>query len=115
MFSGRRSKMTERRVKRLLRELQSNTAGIRYRTAVMASGRLRDPRAVEPLIDALKHPNCEIRYIAAVALGEIGDARAIEPLVEALVDSWGSDELLPPVREAAATALATAGAMAPSP
>ena len=105
MFSGLRSKMKERRVKRLLRELQSNTAGIKYLTAAMALGRLRDPRAVEPLIQALKHPNCEVRYVAAVALGEIGDARAIDPLVEALADHWGSDELLPSVREAAAIAL----------
>jgi HEAT repeat protein len=109
MFSGLRSKIKERRVKRLLRILRSNTAGINYLTAVMALGRLRDPRVVEPLIQALKHPDCEVRYVAAVALGEIGDARAIEPLVEALVDSWGSDELLPPVREAAVTALAELG------
>ncbi len=109
MFSGLRSKMKERRVKRLLRELQSNTAGIKYLTAAMALGRLRDPRAVEPLIQALKHPNCEVRYVAAVALGEIGDARAIDPLVEALADHWGSDELLPSVREAAAIALAKLG------
>jgi len=109
MFSGLRSKMKERRVKRLLRELQSNTAGIKYLTAAMALGRLRDPRVVEPLIQALKHPNCEVRYVAAVALGEIGDARAIDPLVEALADHWGSDELLPSVREAAAIALAKLG------
>jgi len=57
--------------------------------------------AVEPLIDALKNENIDIRQRAAFALGNIGDKRAVEPLIEAL-----NDEL---VRSNAATALGKIG------
>lgn len=40
------------------------------------------PGAVEPLIEALKHADREVREAAAEALGKIGDARAVEPLLK---------------------------------
>ena len=66
--------------------------------AARALGEIKDPRAVEPLIAALKgeyRGACK----AAYALGEIKDPRAVEPLIAALKDQ-NSD-----VREAAAKAL----------
>ena len=38
--------------------------------------------AVEPLIEALKHADREVREAAAEALGKIGDTRAVEPLLK---------------------------------
>ena len=55
--------------------------------------------AVEPLIEALKDKDQDVRWEAALALGNIGDERAVEPLIEALKDE---DE---DVREAAGEAL----------
>ena len=57
------------------------------------------PRAVEPLIAALKDENEYVRQAAAEVLGKIGDARAVEPLIAALKDESFS------VRAAAARAL----------
>jgi HEAT repeat protein len=48
--------------------------------AAWALGELRDPRAVEPLIAALKVGT--LQAYAAEALGKIGDARAAGPLIE---------------------------------
>ncbi len=50
--------------------------------AVRWLGRLRDQRAVEPLLALL--PEFRIRDLSVVALGTIGDRRAYEPLVEML-------------------------------
>lgn len=54
------------------------------RDAVEALGKINDPRALEPLIDALKDTDSDVRGSAAEALGRIKDPRAIEPLVAAL-------------------------------
>jgi hypothetical protein len=53
--------------------------------AIRVLGKLKDKRAVEPLIEALKNSEykSDWRFIA-MALGRIGDKRAIEPLKEAL-------------------------------
>ena len=45
---------------------------------------IKDSRAVEPLITALKDENSLVRVLAALALGEIKDSRAVEPLILAL-------------------------------
>jgi ankyrin repeat protein len=45
---------------------------------------MRDPRAVEPLIEALKDEDFDLRRAAAVALGNIKDPRAVEPLINFL-------------------------------
>ena len=45
--------------------------------AAEALGRLGDPDAVEPLIDALWDDDSRVRLKAAWALGQIGDSRAV--------------------------------------
>jgi HEAT repeat protein len=57
------------------------------------------PRAVEPLIAALKDEDVNVRWPAARALGEIKDPRAVEPLIAALKDEelhvrWPAAEAL---------------------
>jgi HEAT repeat protein len=54
-------------------------------TAAKELGKIKDPRAVEPLIRALKSDRYDnVRQEAAVALGNIGDPRAVQPLIDAL-------------------------------
>jgi len=43
-------------------------------------GKLRDKRAVEPLVEALKDRDASVRYYAAQALGRLGDDRALAAL-----------------------------------
>ena len=57
--------------------------------AVETLGDIGGP-AVEPLIEALKHENKDVRWGAARALGAIGDASAVEPLSETLKDKSGT-------------------------
>ena len=54
--------------------------------AAGALGQLSDPRAVEPLIQALRDPGGGVREAAAGALGQLGDV-AVEPLIQALRDA----------------------------
>jgi HEAT repeat protein len=76
-------------------------SGASPRAASRALGEIRDPRAVEPLIAALRED--KVRRDAVEALGQIGDARAVKPLVAALSDlDWS-------VREVAGEALAHIG------
>ena len=58
---------------------------VRGRAALML-GKLKDDRAVAPLIRALDAPGFQTPYHAAQALGKIGDRRAIDALL-AFVDS----------------------------
>lgn len=55
--------------------------------AAMMLGKLRDSRAVTPLIQALEAPGFSTPVYAAEALGKIGDRRAIEPLLIAVMNS----------------------------
>jgi HEAT repeat protein len=55
----------------------------RGRAALML-GKLRDLRAVDPLIQALDAPGFQTPLFAAQALGKLGDPRAIEPLLAML-------------------------------
>ena len=56
--------------------------------AAKALGGLGDARAVEPLVEMLRHhAKPDWRYVAADSLAELGDVHAIEPLVTALNDS----------------------------
>jgi HEAT repeat protein len=67
--------------------------------AAWALRRIGDKRAVEPLIQALRDEDHDVRRAAAEALGTIGDPRAVEPLIRALRDeNWE-------VRKAAVEAL----------
>jgi HEAT repeat protein len=54
--------------------------------AARALGKLRDKKAVEPLIGNLKDPDLYVRAFSAWALGEIQDPRALEPLCGSLSD-----------------------------
>lgn len=55
--------------------------------AAESLGKIRDRRAVEPLIEALLHdPN----YFAAEPLRRLGDPRALEPLVERYIQEGGA-------------------------
>lgn len=64
-------------------------------------GRLRDPRAIPPLLDRLRYDHAmSVRVAAATALGEIGDPRAIQPLEKITVYDNKQE-----VRDAAAMAV----------
>src|SRR5690606_25399009 len=54
---------------------------VRGRAALML-GKMKDIRAVEPLIRALDAPGYQTPLYAAEALGKLGDPRAIGPLLE---------------------------------
>jgi HEAT repeat protein len=76
--------------------------------AARALGRIGDPRAVEPLIAALKDKDKTRRIAVAEALGQIGDPRAIEPIIAVLEDEDGK------VRGSAYSALVQIGLDDPS-
>jgi len=84
-------------------------------TAAKLLGEIGDPRAVDPLIDALQDEDWQVRAEAATALGKIGDAKAIGPLIVALGDY--ETPILPSerVRQAAAKALVEFGEPAVNP
>ncbi len=68
----------------LLARLEHGHSGVR-RCSATALGRLRDVRAVEPLLERLRNdPSRRTREAVAVALGNIGDKRAVKPLVACL-------------------------------
>jgi HEAT repeats len=69
-------------------------------------GRIGDPRAVEPLVEALGHCGSNVRVEAARALGQLRDPRAVEPLLRSTRD------LVPEVRAAASRALDEMGTAA---
>jgi WD40 repeat protein len=75
--------------------------------AAKALGQIGDPRAVGPLIAALKDRNRDdhVHEFAVRALGQIGDPRAVEPLHAALNDQHQEES----VRNAAAEALGRIG------
>jgi HEAT repeat protein len=77
------------------REVVMETVG---RDAARALGSIGDPRAIEPLIAALKDSHAQVRQAARVALVGIG-APSVEPLIAALNDPEQE------VREAVAKAL----------
>lgn len=56
------------------------------KSAIYALGRLKDPRAVAPLIDLLSDPNPHLRTRAVEALGEIGRNEAYEPILKLVSD-----------------------------
>lgn len=73
-------------------------------SATTALGRIEDKRALEPLIKVLREdPNKFVRGSAAYALGRIKDKKAVEPLMEALLDKDSY------VRKGAAVALGNIG------
>ncbi len=72
--------------------------------AAIALREVRDERAIEPLIQALKDDKSgKVRHMIVVTLGAIGDKRAIKPLIQAL---WDKE---PDVRHSAVRALCELG------
>jgi HEAT repeat protein len=59
--------------------LSDDNEGTRWKAAE-SLGRIRDPRAVEPLIDTLWDDDARVRLKVAWALGMLGDPRALRPL-----------------------------------
>jgi len=69
----------EERLAHFIRMLSDDDENSR-RKAAESLGRMRDPGAVEPLIDTLWDDDSRVRLKTAWALGQIGDIRAIPPL-----------------------------------
>ncbi len=65
--------------------LTSSDVDVRIR-AVDVLGELKDPRAVDPLINLLHDENAAIRKNAVESLEKLGDTRALEPLICTLQD-----------------------------
>lgn len=82
--------------------LRSAHAQVRRRTAEVL-GRIKDPRAVPFLLNALHDEDLEVRKAIIAALGEIRDKRAVEPLVAMIQD------INQPTRREAARALRKIG------
>jgi HEAT repeat protein len=69
----------EERLAHFIRMLSDDNEGKRWKAAEIL-GRLKDPVAVDPLIDSLWDEDSRVRLKAAWALGRIGDRRATAPL-----------------------------------
>jgi len=69
----------EERLAHFIRMLSDDDENSRWKAAE-SLGRMRDPGAVEPLIDTLWDDDSRVRLKAAWALGQIGDLRATGPL-----------------------------------
>jgi HEAT repeat protein len=69
----------EERGAHFIRMLSDDNENSRWKAAE-ALGRMRDPHAVDPLIDTLWDDDSRVRLKAAWALGQIGDIRAVGPL-----------------------------------
>ena len=77
--SGESRIIREERLAHFIRMLSNEDEDSR-RKAAESLGRMRDPGAVEPLIDTLWDDDSRVRLKAAWALGQIGDIRAVGPL-----------------------------------
>jgi len=86
-------------LERLIQNLNSEYRDLRM-SAVWTLGKVKDPRAFEALVNALKHKDLLVRAKAAEALGEIKNPKAVEPLIAVLTDEEET------VREFTAKALA---------
>jgi HEAT repeat protein len=69
----------EERLAHFIRMLSDDDETSRWKAAE-SLGRMRDPGAVEPLIDTLWDDDSRVRLKAAWAHGQIGDIRATGPL-----------------------------------
>jgi HEAT repeat protein len=68
----------------LVEELRKRNASWR---AAAVLGKMKDSRALEPLVAALEHPDPRMRSQSCVALGELRDPAAAEALLAATQDS----------------------------
>ena len=67
------------RVIELVEMMGHKDSQVRY-GAVQELGEIRDVRAIEALIKALKDESSVVRYFAALGLGNVGDNKAVKPL-----------------------------------
>ena len=70
---------TEKRITHYFLMLFDDNPASRWKAAE-SLGRLKDPRATEPLIDALFDEDARVRMKAAWALGSLGEERGLTPL-----------------------------------
>lgn len=68
----------------LITSLSNDEIGGIRGMAAEALGRLKDKRAMEPLLAALNDPERLVRWRAAEALGRLGDGQAVDPLIALL-------------------------------
>jgi HEAT repeat protein len=84
----------EERLAHFIQMLSDDDENSRWKAAE-SLGRLRDPGAVEPLIDTLWDDDSRVRLKAAWALGQIGDIRARVPLRRLYrMENEGSQEII---------------------
>ncbi len=82
----------EERLAHFIQMLSDDDEGNRWKAAEIL-GRLRDPTAVDPLIETLWDDDSRVRLKAAWALGRIGDQRAVPPLrrLYRMENEWGQE------------------------
>ena len=78
--------IAKQEVRGLIEALGNKKYGHVRAAAAEGLGKLRDSRAIGPLIAALKDKDYFVRTAAVAALGELKDAQAQEPLIAALED-----------------------------
>lgn len=72
----------------LLRLLKDHDQDVRIFSASIL-GEIKDPIAVDDLVEALSDSNKNVRHASIESLGKIGDIRAVEPLINCLSqDYW---------------------------
>ncbi len=49
---------------------------------------IKDPRAVEQLLDTIDDPSINVKHNVIEALGKIGDARAVQPIIDCLSEGF---------------------------
>jgi HEAT repeat protein len=82
----------EERLAHFITMLSDDDEANRWKAAEIL-GRLKDPTAVDPLIETLWDDDSRVRLKAAWALGQIGDQRAIAPLrrLYRMENEWGQE------------------------
>jgi HEAT repeat protein len=82
----------EERLAHFITMLSDDDEGNRSKAAELL-GRLKDPTAVDPLIETLWDDDSRVRLKAAWALGRIGDQRAVTPLrrLYRMENEWGQE------------------------
>ncbi|MEK6538315.1 MAG: HEAT repeat domain-containing protein, partial [Nitrospirota bacterium] len=72
----------------LVKDLKADPEPFNRMEAARNLGESHDPRAVDPLIQALGDEHSGVRINVATALGEIGDPRAVEPLIRRMLQEY---------------------------
>jgi len=86
-----------------LEALQGEYFTVRSRAA-LALGKIGEPKAIQPLLHALKDPETEVRIAACLALGSFKDPSTFDDITNVLLDDPKIE-----VRQAAARALGNTG------